>query len=174
MWSEVSAVQISSAGESVEAPPLFQIMFQDTRLRELMGYDPKKKDGSHVDGIIMSCSRLDVCAATVSCCLVEWEKRGQHREKDYGATYLKVVKTCTRLIITNVTEFVKNLSWDDCRIKEDGLRSAEGRDAVMGMSRSSSNVCTLPYVKRKFISVEETWLWTYLIDALGSVTDYYI
>lgn len=40
-------------------------------------------------------------------CLVEREKHGEHRNKEYGDTCARLVGTATRQLIGNVREFVK-------------------------------------------------------------------
>lgn len=40
-------------------------------------------------------------------------------------------------------------------VKKDELRNREQRDAAMVTSKSATNLCTLPSVKRTSISVEE-------------------
>lgn len=82
-----------------------------------------------------------------------------------------MVETVTRQLIESVREFVKRRSWDEPTAEEYGLRSRKERDALMMMWRSVINVCTLPSVKRTFISPVQRWLRTYVMDAVGSVNN---
>lgn len=86
----------------------------------------------------------------------------------------RVVKTTTRQLIANVREFATHRPRDRVKVEEDEMSSRERRDAVRGMSSLVPNVSMLPFVNRKFISVEERWLQTYLTDALGSGNHGYV
>lgn len=61
-----------------------------------MGYKPEKNDGSFVNGIIMSSARPGAWVETVVRSLVESEKRGVCRQKEYSITYASMVETTTR------------------------------------------------------------------------------
>lgn len=46
------------------------------------------------------------------CYLMEKKKSGGHRPKEYANTYGRVVKTATKKLIENVTEFFNHCSWE--------------------------------------------------------------
>lgn len=147
------AVWNSSIAESVETPTLFSNDVARKMLQAFMGYDAKKKDKGYGDGTIMSIARLNSWVKTVVRCLGKWEKSEGHRQKEYGNTYARRVGTATKqLILFRV--FLRNMFCEEVTVERDGLCSGERRDAVMGMSRSVTNMWTLPSVKKTSISVE--------------------
>lgn len=174
LQSGVSAAADTGADDVGETLALFRNETAKQVFKEFLGYDPKREDGSYVHGTIMSIARLDAWVATVVLCLVEREKRGGQRQKEYADTFGRMLETATKQVIGNIGEFVKHWSWDEVTVEEDGQSSEERRGSVMSMSRTATRVWTLPSVGKTFISVDERWFRTYVTDAVGSVTDCYI
>lgn len=108
-----------------------------------MVYEAKRKDRSYLDGTIMLNSRLNAWPAAVMRCLVNGEKRGGNRQKEYDHMYAKMVQTTTRKLITNFRSFAKRWAWDEVTMEEDGLSTLKRKDAVMGISKSATSGWTL-------------------------------
>lgn len=136
---------------------LFRYEIAKQVLKEFLGCDPKREDGSFVGGKIMSIAGLDAWVATVAKRLVEREKREGQRQKEYANTFERMLATETRQVIGNSGEFVKHWSQDKVTIETDELSSEEKRGSVMSMSSSATRVRTLPSVGKIFISVDERW-----------------
>lgn len=43
-------------------------------------------------------------------------KGGEHRQKEYGDTYTRMVNNTTKQLIENFREFVKHLFWDEVTV----------------------------------------------------------
>lgn len=102
------------------------------------------------------------------------EKPGGHRQKKYGDMYVRVVATLTRQLNGIVRDSVYHWFWDKITVEEYWLSSRKRKNAVMGMSRSATNICTLPSIKRTFSSVEKRWFRSYVTDMLASMNDRYV
>lgn len=64
LQSRVPTVQGYFAEENSETLALSPIEIEEQVLRDFLGYDPIWKDGSWVEGTIMSIAGLDICMAT--------------------------------------------------------------------------------------------------------------
>lgn len=120
-----------------------------------MACDPKRKDGSYLDGTIMSIARLDACVAPVVLYLVVRDNNGGNGQKGYGHIYVRMMKTATTQSSGSIRKLVKHWSREKVTLGKNELHSGERIDIVMGMAGSTTNMSTIPSVKRTFISVEK-------------------
>lgn len=113
-------------------------------LRAFIGYETNRKDGRNVGGTMSSSSRLDANVATLMLCFVKREKHGGKQYKEYGNTLARMVETVRRQLTGIGKEFLKHWYLDEVTIQEGGLSTGERKRAVREMSRSATNVWTLP------------------------------
>lgn len=69
----MSAIQVPSTGDSAETLTLFQNDVERQVMQEFNGYEPKREDGSYVEGTIVPIFRLESLVETVLCCLLKTE-----------------------------------------------------------------------------------------------------
>lgn len=94
LQSERSAVQRTSAGESVERLRMFGSKTGDRKLRDFMNLEPKWKGGSYVMRAIMPIASVDDWKATVLRCLVRKEKHGGNGRREYDNSYIRNKSLC--------------------------------------------------------------------------------
>lgn len=63
-------------------------------------------------------------------------------------------------------------SWEENKVKEGNSSTGERTDVVIGMLRSASIVWKLPKVRRTFITVQKSSVWSYLRDKSEVVSNY--
>lgn len=106
----VPAVQDNSAGESAQTLALFRDEVREQVLRDFLGHDQKRRNGSYLEITIKSIARLYAWVTTMVRCSLKMENcEGRHR-KEYADTHGKFLKTSTKLIIGNAREFLKHFS----------------------------------------------------------------
>lgn len=88
--------------------------------------------------------------------------------------YPIMIQAVINLLIFNFWDFKKHWSSDGVTVDKDLLSSGRGRDTVMRMSSSATNVWKLPSAKRTFISVEEGWFRMYVADTFRAEKDGYV
>lgn len=119
-------------------------------------------------------ARLVTLVTTVLCCSVEREKCERDRQKKYGNIYSVMLKTVTRQLNQIVRIFLKLQSSGEGRMDKEWLNSGEGRDVVIGISRSVTSKWIVPSLKSTTMSVEKSLLLRYMTDTLGALNDCYI
>lgn len=68
-------------------------------MQDFLRYNRRLKDGSYVEGIIMSIVTLDSCVATVIRYILDKKKRGGDRQKVHADTYGSMVETARKPLI---------------------------------------------------------------------------
>lgn len=76
-------------------------------LKDLLGYDPKRKDQSYVNETVMSMVRLNAWMPPMVHCLVGIEERGGRLKKELAETYGRIIDIARNQLAENVREFVK-------------------------------------------------------------------
>lgn len=99
---EEAAVEGCPASERIEPLTLFLNEVGIQVLRDIFAYNPIGKDGSYVEGMTISITRLDRWVTTVVPCLVERKKHGGQRQKEYLGMYGRMVNTVTKQLIGKV------------------------------------------------------------------------
>lgn len=125
-------------------------------------------------GTVMSIAMLDAWVANSVQCLIERKKHGGHRQKEYADPSKRMMDNATKQLTENVRKFVRHWGWVEVGVDEDGLNTEERREAMMGTSRTATGAQTLLSVRKTFITVDESWFWTYVADVLGFVKDCYV
>lgn len=92
-------LQGHSAGKNVEEFIPFCNEVEKQLLQDFLQYNPKRKNGSYVEGILMSITKLGDWVATMVRYLPEREKLGGHRQGEYYDTYGIMVYTAKNQIV---------------------------------------------------------------------------
>lgn len=101
-------------------------------------------------------NRYDWCVGGSSAKLSSGEtQRWGHQQKDYADVYGKLVEADTSRIIGNIGEIVTYWCCDVAGMKTKKLSCIHWKEAVKEVSRIAIEVCTLPSVRNRFISMEE-------------------
>lgn len=101
LQSKVSAVHGYCFRRSAETLALFLNTFGDQLLKDVLGYDPSRKDRTSVKGNIMCVAGLDAWVPTVVLCLAQKKTCVGRCHKEYIATHRTMVETETKQLIWN-------------------------------------------------------------------------
>ena len=137
-----------------------------------LGFDPLLYQDHPTEVSILSITRLDSWIATVVDLLVNVEKRGGARQRDYNNLFHKHFVLATYQLISNIYDFV--YFWVPEELSLDNTIGTNNRNHILSMDREATLVLYSPSTSIYYIALQATWFSKYISPNVGIIHDCFI
>ena len=139
---------------------------------QFLGFDPFPNGDKQVATTFLSMTRLDAWIATVVQLLVNTERRGGKRQREFSDCFFNNFQSATYQFVSNIYNFVKH--WHPNELQVPVPTDGDFKKASTSMNREATVILFYPIDNVYYLAVQSEWFGKYVSANMGTVHDCYI